>query len=485
MQNCVHNKLEGMPMKRSGKATFIVVALLIFVFTYLSFFGVSNYYGDIENIYIKGAGDIRWGIDIQGGVEAIFTPDVTEEEFAAITAEDMQSAETIIKTRLVNENITDSEVYTDNENKQIIVRFPWQSEETNYDPAKAVAELGETAMVTFRSGSDANGQILLQGAADVESAEAGYLEQEGYVVSLKLTDAGKSKFATATAQHVGQTISIWMDDQMLSAPTVNEAIPNGEAIINGMEDADTATSLAEKINAGSLPFALTIDDTIRVINPTMGEKALNVMLTAGVIAFAIICLMMVAKYRVPGFVACIAILGQIAGVIACTSGFFGSVNSFTLTIPGIAGIILSIGMGVDSNVITAERIREELRNNNKTIDGAIDAGFSNAFSAIFDGNITNVIVALILMGIFGPYNSLWAKVLWPFMWAYNHTIGLIPGLAVANTITGSIYSFGYTLLIGVIFNFIFGVGASRLMLKGISRFKGFRKPTMYGGVKNV
>jgi preprotein translocase subunit SecD len=217
----------------------------------------------------------------------------------------------------------------------------------------------------------------------------------------------------------------------------------------------------------------------------MGEKALNVMLTAGVIAFAIICLMMVAKYRVPGFVACIAILGQIAGVIACTSGFFGSVNSFTLTIPGIAGIILSIGMGVDSNVITAERIREELRNNNKTIDGAIDAGFSNAFSAIFDGNITNVIVALILMGIFGPYNSLWAKVLCPFMWAYNHTIGLIPGLAVANTITGSIYSFGYTLLIGVIFNFIFGVGASRLMLKGISRFKGFRKPTMYGGVKNV
>ena len=98
--------------------------------------------------------------------------------------------------------------------------------------------------------------------------------------------------------------------------------------------------------------------------------------------------------------------------------------------------------------------------------------------------MTNVIVALILMGIFGPYNSVWAKVLWPFMWLYNHTIGLIPGLAVANTITGSIYSFGYTLLIGVIFNFIFGVFASRIMLKGISRFKAFRNPVLYGGVKH-
>lgn len=470
-------------MKRSGKSTFIVVALLIFVFAYLAFFGVNDYYGDTEKIYVKGAGDIRWGIDIQGGVEAIFTPDVTQEEFEAITSEDMANAENIIKTRLVNENITDSEVYTDNDNKQIIVRFPWQSEETDYDPVAAVKELGETAMVTFRSGSDQNGEVLLQGAADVESAEAGYIEESGYVVSLKLTAQGKTKFAKASAEHVGKVISIWLDDTMLSAPNVKEAITGGEAMIDGMEDVDAATDLAEKINAGSLPFALAIDDTIRVINPTMGEKSLEVMLTAGVIAFALICILMIAKYRVPGVVACVAILGQIAGVIAATSGFFSGVNSFTLTIPGIAGIILSIGMGVDSNVITAERIREELRDNKKTLDGAIDAGFSNAFSAILDGNITNVIVALILMGIFGPYNGVWAKILWPFMWVYNHTIGLIPGLAVANTITGSIYSFGYTLLIGVIFNFIFGVGASRLMLKGISRFKGLRKPTMYGGVK--
>lgn len=480
-------------MKRSGKFTFIVVALLIFSFAYLAFFGVSNYYGDMEKIYVKGAGDIRWGIDIRGGVEAIFKPDTAQmsaEEVDAITAEDMASAETVIKTRLVNANITDSEVYTDTENKQITVRFPWQSEETDYDPAAAVKELGETAEVIFRQGEESTGEVLLKGAADIDSAEAGYIDESagggytGYIVNLKLTAEGTKKFAQATAANLNGTISIWLDQTMLSAPSVQTVIEDGNAMITGMESAEAATELAEKINAGALPFALEIDDTIRVINPTMGEKSLDVMLLAGIIAFGLICVLMIAKYRVPGFVACIAILGQIAGVLAATSGFFGGVNSFTLTIPGIAGIILSIGMGVDSNVIISERIGEELRDNKKTLDGAIDAGFSNAFSAILDGNVTNVIVAVILMGIFGPYNSVWAKLLWPFMWLYNHTIGYIPGLAVANTITGSIYSFGYTLLIGVICNFIFGVFASRLMLKGISRFKFLRKPKLYGGVKH-
>ena len=470
-------------MKRSGKLTFIVVALLIFSFAYLAFFGISDYYGDTERITVKGAKDIRWGIDIRGGVEAIFTPDVTEAELANITEEDMANAEAVINTRLVNKNITDSEVYTDNETKQIIVRFPWQSEETNYDPAAAVKELGETAMVSFYAGTERTGTPLLQGAADVESAEAGFTNEEGYVVQLNLTDAGKSKFAAATKANMNGQISIWLDDVMLTAPTVRNVITDGKAIISGDMTQEYVEELSEKINAGSLPFALTIDDTIRVINPTMGEKSLDVMLLAGLIAFGLICLMMIVKYRVPGVVACIAILGQIAGVIACTSGFFSGVESFTLTIPGIAGIILSIGMGVDSNVITAERIKEELRVNKKTLDGAIDTGFSNAFSAILDGNVTNVIVALILMGIFGPYNSIWSKILWIFMWLYNNTIGLIPGLAIANTITGSIYSFGYTLLIGVIFNFIFGVYASRLMLKGISRFKALRNPVWYGGVK--
>lgn len=472
-------------MKRSGRATFIIVALFIFAFTYVSFFGISNYYGDTKNVFLKGASDIRWGIDIQGGVEAIFTPDVSDEELAEITADDMASAETIITNRLVNNNITNYEVYTDNDNHQIIVRFPWQSEDASYDPKQAVEELGETALVTFREGNqDPDGEIILQGSADVASAEALYSVEDGNFVSLKLTEQGKSKFASATSRLQGQYISIYMDNNCISYPQVNAVITDGNAMISGMQDADAAQSLADKINAGSLPFALTIDDTIREINPTLGETSLDVMLMAGIIAFVIICILIIAKYRLPGVVACIALLGQIAGMIACTSGFFSGLNSFTLTIPGIAGIILSIGMGVDANVLTAEYIREELRINKKTIDGAIDAGYSHAFSAIFDGNITNIIIAIILMGIFGPSDGLWAKIFYPFMWLYNHSIGLIPGLAVSNTITGSIYSFGYTLLIGVIFNFVMGVTASRLMLKGVSRFKSLRRPTLYGGEKS-
>ena len=472
-------------MKRSNKITFFIVAILIFAFAYLSFFGISNYYGDTKMTYIKGAEDIRWGIDIQGGVEAIFTPNVDAAEFDSITDADMEAAETVIKTRLVNQHITDSEVYTDMEIKQIIVRFPWQSEEKDYDPAAAVKELGETAMVIFREGSESTGTVILQGSQHVESAAAVYdSETQEPVVQLNLTAEGKTLFADATQRLLKGTISIWMDNRMLSAPTVNSVISDGVAIISGMGSAEAAQELADKINAGSLPFALKVDDTIKVINPTLGEQALNVMLIAGIIAFAIICLIMIIIYRLPGFIASIALLGQVGGMIACTSGFFGGFPSFTLTIPGIAGIILSIGMGVDANVITAERIKEELRAG-RTLDGAIDAGYDNGFSAIFDGNVTVIIISAILMGVFGPTGGFWSKLLSPFMWLYNHSIGLIPGLEIYNSITGSVYSFGYTLLIGVVFNFVMGVTASRLMLKGISRFKGLRKPQLYGGVKNV
>lgn len=472
-------------MKRSNKLTFFIVAILVFAFAYLSFFGISNYYGDKKNTYIKGAEDIRWGIDIQGGVEAIFTPDVDAATLESITDAEMESAETVIKTRLVNKHITDSEVYTDLENKQIIVRFPWQSDEEDYDPAAAVEELGETAMVIFREGSESTGNIILQGSQHVDSASVGFDSKTNEpVVQLNLTSEGASLFATATSEFLNDTISIWMDDELLSAPTVNAVITNGEAIITGMESAEAAQELAEQINAGSLPFALKIDDTIRVINPTLGEQALNVMLLAAVIAFAVICLIMIVIYRLPGVIASIALLGQVAGMIACTSGFISAFDSFTLTLPGIAGIILSIGMGVDANVITAERIKEELRAG-RTLDGAIDAGYDNGFSAIFDGNVTVIIISAILMGVFGPTGGFWAKLLSPFMWLYNHSIGLIPGLEIFNSITGEIYSFGYTLLIGVVFNFVMGVTASRLMLKGISRFKFMRKPGLYGGVKNV
>ena len=149
-----------MKSKTSHKSTFFVIFALILALTYLAFFGVENYYGDIRNVYVKGAKDIRWGIDISGGVEAVFSPDIADVE---ITENDMQAAKTIIETRLVNNSITDYEVYADNHNHQIIVRFPWKADESDFDAQAAIQELGETAMLTFCGNQD-NTNIILKGS---------------------------------------------------------------------------------------------------------------------------------------------------------------------------------------------------------------------------------------------------------------------------------------------------------------------------------
>ena len=458
-----------MKTKVTRKSTFFVVLVLILALTYCAFFGIENYYGDTRNVYVKGANDIRWGIDISGGVEAVFSPDKADVE---ITSEDMDAAKSIIETRLVNNNITDYEVFADNFNHQIIVRFPWAADESDFDAQAAVQELGETAMLTFCEGSENNQTVILKGSEDVKQAQAGLDENNQYIVQLELTSSGTSKFAEATARLKGSTISIWMDDTMISAPTVNDAITNGIAMISGIGGAEEATDLANKINAGSLPFALTVDESkLQIISPSLGSDALEVMIIAGSIAFGIVCLLMIARYRVNGVVAAFALLGQLAGSIACISGFFPSAPSFTLTVPGIAGIILSIGVGVDCNVIAAERIRDEFKKG-KTIDGAIDSGFKNSMSAIIDGNVTIVIVSIVLMGAFGSPDSFLAKLFSPIMSLFG------------SSITGSIYSFGYTLLVGVIFNLIMGVVASKLMLKSVSRLKFMRNPAFYGGKKN-
>ena len=465
-------------MKRKNKLIsrpwFFIVAVLIIMFTVSSFIGLDNYHGDIRTLFVKGAGDIRWGIDISGGVEAIYAPNKDVDD---ITDSDMDSAKQILETRLLYKNITDYEVFTDYDNKQVIVRFPWQSDDESYDPTAAISELGETAMLTFYKGSDNSGDVVLQGAADIAGASyGGYINSEdgktnSHAVSLELTSAGAAKFAAATKEQVGKSISIYMDDMLISAPTVNEAITDGKAIISGMATVEEAVELAEKINAGSLPFELTVDDSkLQVISPTLGKEALDVMLIAGIIAFVAICVLMIVLYRLPGVIASIALAGQVGGMIACVTGFFPGTDSFTLTLPGIAGIILSIGFGVDANVITAERIKEEFRKG-KTIDGAIARGYSDAFSSIFDGNVTSVIVALVLLAAFGTPDSILGKVfsfLFPFL---------------SSSVTGNIYSFGYTLITGVIFNFIMGVFFSRIMTMSVSRLKFLRKPWLYGGVK--
>ena len=476
-----------MKLRRSGKLSFFVVLILILALTFTAFFGIETYYGDTRKIIFKGANDIRWGIDIQGGVEAVFSPN---KQDIKITNEDMDAAKAIIETRLVNENITDYEVYTDTSNHQIIIRFPWEAGESDFDAVATVEKLGTSAVLVFRKGTEETGEIVLQGADDVKSAyPAVDPETNAPIVGLELTKQGTSKFASATSSMTGQQISIWLstttsevdekgnpvvENILLSAPTVNEPITNGQCTISGSDmTAEYVKDLSEQINSGKLPFALTVDDSkLQIISPTLGSDALRVMLIAGSIAFGLVCLLMILRYRLNGFVAAFALLGQLAGSIACISGYFESANSFTLTVPGIAGIILSVGVGVDCNVIAAERIRDEFQKG-KTIDGAIESGYKNALSAIIDGNVTIVIVSLVLMGAFGSPDGIMAKIISPIM------------SLLGSAITGSIYSFGYTLLVGTIFNLIMGVVASKIMLKSISKYKAFRNPWFYGGKKNA
>lgn len=467
-------------MKRVGKPVFFIVALFIALMTYATFYGISTSFGDTTKTYIKGANDIRWGIDIRGGVDVTFSP---PDDFDA-TNEQMASAESVIKLRLLSLNITDSEVYTDFNKDRIIVRFPWKQDEVNFDPQAAIAELGATAMLTFREGInvDAAGapmgvtkdNIILQGN-DIQSAYTSMNPENNQpVVSLKLNPSGVDKFAVGTGNLVGKAypenvISIWMDETVISYPTVNTQITNGEAIIEGQFTVEDAKSLADKINAGALPFKLQTEN-FNTLSPTLGMGAKDAMVLAGIIAFILVCVLMIVFYRLPGAVACIALVAQVTGIVASTTGFFPTIPSFTLTLPGIAGIILSIGMGVDANVITNERIKEELKAG-RSLDGAIANGFDKGWSAIFDGNITVIFVAVVLMGAFGAPGTPFAKLLTPIFFLFG------PSTA------GSIYSFGYTLLVGIIMNFICGVLLSRLMLRSISRFKIFRNPWLYGGEK--
>ncbi len=463
-------------MRKVGKPAVFIVVLLIVCLAYFAFFGASNTYGDITKTYIKGVDDIRLGIDIRGGVEATFEPD-TEDD---ITDDQMEAAETVIKLRLLAQNITDSEVYTDYTNHRVIVRFPWKENESDFNPATAVKELGETALLTFREGNEVDSttgapsgttkeNVILTGS-DVESAEAVVLtDSNQYAVSLKLKDSGKEKFSEATGRLKGSTISIWMDETLISYPKVDSQITDGNAVITGNFTADSAKDLANRINAGALPFKLTVAD-YNTINASLGADALNAMVLAGVIAFALIVCIMVGIYRLPGLVASVALLGQVAGSLAALSGFFPNIPSFTLTLPGIAGIILAIGIGVDANVITSERIKEELARG-RTLEKAIDIGYSKAFTAVLDGNVTVLIVSVILMGAFGDPNSFFAKILSPVM-----------GFLGTST-SGVIYSFGYTLFVGVICNLLMGVLASRLMLTSLCKFKPMRKLWMYGGKK--
>lgn len=413
------------------KLSFFIVLIIALAMTYTAIFGVNFKLGDSQ-VKILGGPDMRYGIDIRGGVNAVFEPiDLDRKP----TSQELEAARAIIEVRLDQKNIMDRDVTIDAESGHVIVNFPWKADETDFNPETAIAELGDTAQLTFQ---DAAGNVLFKGSHVKNSKPILDQRTKRYGVSLTFDDEGTKLFANATKKLVGKTISIYMDETLIQSANVMEAITTGEAQITNMESYDYAKSISDKINSGALPFSL-ITKNYSTISPTLGAEALHVMLMAGLIAYIIIAILLITYYRLPGFVASISLLIQISGQILSLS-----IPQMTLTLTGIAGIILSIGMGVDANVIISERISEEIKAG-KSVSSAIATGFKNAFSSVFDGNITVLIVAVILM-IFG---------------------------------SGSLLSFAYSLFTGIVFNFVAGVTASRIMIKSLSSYDGLKNPKLF------
>ncbi len=371
----------------------LVIALLVIIIAATAVIGGLNFSIFGYNISYPDALDKDWGI--RQGLDLVGGSVITYEAQADnVTDEQMQSVENVLRNRLDILGYSEATVSRQGE-KKVRIEIP-----AIQDPQQAVNTLGQTAVLTFK---DADGNTVLE-AEDVDSAVAAYaaIDETGVAVhhvKLVLKNSGIEKFYKATqaaAQRAdgGNYIAIMLDDNVISQPTVETAINSKDCVISGgFTDSTQTSELAALINSGNLPFSIK-DVELSSIGPTLGKEALNTSLTAAAIGIIIILLFMLIVYRLPGFAAATALLTYVTIVIYIMTFF-----RINLSLSGIAGIILSIGMAVDANVIIFERIKEELKIG-KTIKTAVASGFNKAFLAIIDSNVTTIIAAVVLY-IFG------------------------------------------------------------------------------------
>ena len=347
--------------KRNGIIGLLITLICIGVFGYFGYDTMD---------------DIKLGLDLAGGVS--ITYQAVEEN---PSSEEMSDTIYKLQQRVQNYS-TEAEVYQEGSNR-INIDIPGVS-----DANAILEELGKPGSLIF---VDESGNTILTGD-QVASAKAAIQEKNGqksYVVSLTFTEEGAKTFADATAKNIGKRIGIIYDGSMVSYPTVNSAITGGECYIDGMQDYDEAENLAATIRIGSLSLELE-ELRSNVVGAKLGQEAIATSLKAGAIGFGIVAVFMIAVYLVPGLASVLALCLYVALELVLLSAF-----EVTLTLPGIAGIILSIGMAVDANVIIFTRIKEEI-GVGKTVKSAIKTGFSKALSAIIDGNVTTLIAAVVL-----------------------------------------------------------------------------------------
>ncbi|WP_054199475.1 protein translocase subunit SecD [Clostridium baratii] len=360
-------------MKAKGKSTFIftLCTLAIIILTFVCFRGVTIGGWEVKSFDQT----ITKGLDLQGGVSVLLG--IQDEN---VSKEDLQKTKNLIQLRVNKLGVAETVVTTEGDNR-IRVDIPGE-----YNSQGIVDSLSKTGNLTFKS---PDGKVLLTGK-DVKEATAILSQQTSQPeVSLELNDEGSKKFAEATGKYLNQRISINMDDEQLTNPLVQSQITNGKAVITGMSSMDEAKNIAGLINSGALPVTIKALSQ-QTVGAQLGATALPNAVKAGVIGVGLIFLFMIIYYRVPGFIASIALTLYITLVLL----IFVEIGA-TLTLPGIAGFLLTIGMAVDANVLIFERIREELRRGVSS-KAAVKKGFENALSSIVDSNVTTIIAALVL-----------------------------------------------------------------------------------------
>ena len=361
-------------LRARALVSLVAIIVVVAVCAYLGLCGFGK--GTMIN-YLKPWGDaISLGLDLRGGVYTVYQAENNgDPDFDT----KIESTVSILTSRLTRQGFTEATV-TRQGSDRIRVEIPNVS-----DPNQILTIIGTPAQLYF---VDESGNNLMEGAM-VKNAQAAQDQDGKPCIAFELTDEGAKIFAEATAANLGKTISITLDGETISRATVNTVIAGGKGEITGNFTADEAKNLATLILSGALPLNLTQLE-VSAISATLGVEALDRAIQAGIIGVALVMLFMLFRYRLCGLVADIALTIYIMIVVLLLA-----LTGAQLTLPGVAGIILGIGMAVDANVVIFERIREEVKNG-RPIGSAVRKGFSNALSAIIDSNVTTIIAAVVL-----------------------------------------------------------------------------------------
>ena len=375
------------------------------------------------------ASSIRQGLDLQGGTHVVL--EAVDTEQAQVNDDAMNRVVAIMEKRVNSLGLTEPIIQREGE-RRVIIELPGIK-----DPDAAIHTIGKTAMLEFR---DEDGNTVLTGT-DLKDAQASTNPQTGQnVVNLEFSDEGAQKFADLTMRNVGRTIAILLDGEVLTAPNVREPILGGRAEITGQKTLEEAQNLAVVLRSGALPVKVEIIET-RTVGPTLGQDSKDKSQFAFAVGLGAVVLFMVLFYHLSGFIADVALMAYtilLLGILYLMDA--------TLTLPGVAGIILSIGMAVDANVLIFEHFKEEYQVQHKSLRLAMDAGFKRAFTTIFDSNVTTLIAAGVLF-----------------------FLG-----------TGTIRGFAITLGVGTILSMFTAITLTQYLLKLMVNAKISENPAMYG-----